>query len=349
MAGLLAWAADVVGANESGSDNSDDPSSIPLILTPQQQQYLTELNHKAASLNRSIQDLRLRIPPSDISQRLPHLHAHSLASNAALALQLNSHSSTREQAQEREAKLLEQNAAYENEITNCEAKIQEKLQEAEQLQQKLKEMNLIEENLKAKLQKVEAASSSSQPENSSIEHNEVDTEAAEEASRSALLEKLENKKKELELVEEKSQILEKKWAEVQEKALKQPSPGQREKALDKQLYSLMEQLASKQDQAEALANEIHIKEKELERLNALWRGVENTSKEASGTAPRNRFVRSGSNIGFDTDSDFDGRNNLPYHSGSRFEHRQRLRLLRSSFVLYVFLLHIIVFIRILFI
>lgn len=349
MAGLLAWAADVVGANESGSDNSDDPSSIPLILTPQQQQYLTELNHKASSLNRSIQDLRLRIPPSDISQRLPHLHAHSLASNAALALQLNSHSSTREQAQEREAKLLEQNAAYENEITNCEAKIQEKLQEAEQLQQKLKEMDLIEENLKAKLQKVQAASSSSQPENSSIEHNEVDTEAAEEASRSALLEKLENKKKELELVEEKSQILEKKWAEVQEKALKQPSPGQREKALDKQLYSLMEQLASKQDQAEALANEIHIKEKELERLNALWRGVENTSKEASGTAPRNRFVRSGSNMGFDTDSDFDGRNNLPYHSGSRFEHRQRLRLLRSSFVLYVFLLHIIVFIRILFI
>lgn len=58
-------------------------------------------------------------------------------------------------------------------------------------------MDLIEENLKAKLQKVQAASSSSQPENSSIEHNEVDTEAAEEASRSALLEKLENKKKEL--------------------------------------------------------------------------------------------------------------------------------------------------------
>lgn len=95
MAGLLAWAADVVGGNESGTDVSDDPSSIPLILTPQQQQYVNELNLKAASLHRSIQDLRLRIPPSDIAQRLPHLHAHSLASNAALALQLNSHSSTR--------------------------------------------------------------------------------------------------------------------------------------------------------------------------------------------------------------------------------------------------------------
>lgn len=50
------------------------------------------------------------------------------------------------QAQEREAKLLEQNAAYENEITNCEAKIQEKLQEAEQLQQKLKVGFILEVN-----------------------------------------------------------------------------------------------------------------------------------------------------------------------------------------------------------
>lgn len=98
MAGLLAWAADVVGKSGhiNGADD-DDPNSIPLILTDEQQAYVQELNRKAASLSRAIQDLRLRLPPPDISQRLPHLHAHSLASNAALALQLNAHSATKEQ------------------------------------------------------------------------------------------------------------------------------------------------------------------------------------------------------------------------------------------------------------
>lgn len=96
MAGLLAWAADVVGGNHSNDE--DDNNQFPtVIFTPEQQKYARELEQKAASLKRSIQDLRLRIPPPDISQRLPHLHAHSLASNAALALQLNAHSTTREQ------------------------------------------------------------------------------------------------------------------------------------------------------------------------------------------------------------------------------------------------------------
>lgn len=98
MAGLLAWAADVVGGG-GGSNDEDDAANatIPIIFTPEQQRYAIELDQKSASLSRSIQDLRLRIPPADIAQRLPHLHAHSLASSAALALQLNAHSSTREQ------------------------------------------------------------------------------------------------------------------------------------------------------------------------------------------------------------------------------------------------------------
>lgn len=100
MAGLLAWAADVVGGggaggHDNGGDN--DPDSIPLIFTPEQLAYTQELGRKAASLSSSIQDLRIRLPPPHISQRLPDLHAHSLASNAALALQLNAHSSTKEQ------------------------------------------------------------------------------------------------------------------------------------------------------------------------------------------------------------------------------------------------------------
>lgn len=95
MAGLLAWAADVVGKN--GKEGDDEKDRIPLVFTEEQQKYVDELGRKATTLSRSIQDLRLRLPPPDISQRLPHLLAHSLASNAALTLQLDSHSATREQ------------------------------------------------------------------------------------------------------------------------------------------------------------------------------------------------------------------------------------------------------------
>ncbi|KAL9226570.1 hypothetical protein vseg_002367 [Gypsophila vaccaria] len=343
MAGLIAWA---VGREDSDDDDDDQRSdggeSIPLILTPQQQQYLNQLSQKAVDLSRSIQDLRLTIPPSDISLRLPHLHAHSLSSNFALQLQLHSHSATRDHAQQREVKLLEENAALEKEVLNCHAKIQEKSEEYQQLQIKLEELDSIEEKLKAELQDAQAASNTGQSDASSVEYEK---EVEGEASNSELLEKLESKKKELQMTEERIQILEKKWAELQEKALKSPSPAQREKALDKQLHSLIQQLASKQAQAEALVNEIHIQEKELERQNGLWRRVENSNKEAN--AARNRFARGGTSSVYDfNDGDLDDHNKLPYHTGGRSEYRQRLRLLRSSFVLYIFLLHIIVFIKI---
>jgi len=92
MAGLLAWA---VGGG--GGKEAEDDSIIPILFSEDQQGYVIELDQKVASLRRLIHDLRLRLPPQDISQSLPHLHAHSLASNAALALQLNSHSATRQQ------------------------------------------------------------------------------------------------------------------------------------------------------------------------------------------------------------------------------------------------------------
>ncbi|KAL8137515.1 hypothetical protein V2J09_003516 [Rumex salicifolius] len=348
MAGLLAWAVGRGGHDEDGSD------PIPLIFNPEQEQYARELDRKAATLSRSIQDLRLRIPPPDISQRLPHLHAHSLASNAALALQLNSHSATREQAQQREVKLLEENTAYEKDIMSCKTKIQEKLQEAEQLHNKLKELDIIEGNLRAELENAQAVSSSSNVD-SSEPGGILCMEAGEEASKSALSLELDSKQKELvkkervrHSMESKIQALEKKWAEVQEKAMKLPSPAQREKALNKQLYSLIEQLASKQAQAEGLVNEIHVKEKELERLNATWRKFESsTNSSGVGVNPRrNRFMRSGSEAEF-ASADIIVDDKLPlYAGGGRSESQQRLRLLRSSFVLYILLLHILVFIRI---
>lgn len=159
MAGLLAWAADVVGGGRSELELEE---SIPILFSEEQNNYVRQLDLKSISLQRSINDLRLRLPPPHISQRLPHLHAHSLASNNALTLQLNSHSSTRHQvslslfnyafalsfqfqflssaslqAQLREETLKEENAAFQNAISSCDNKIKEKSHEAQLLRTKL--------------------------------------------------------------------------------------------------------------------------------------------------------------------------------------------------------------------
>ncbi|KAJ8751708.1 hypothetical protein K2173_025878 [Erythroxylum novogranatense] len=343
MAGLLQWAADVVGGH--GGSLNDETHNIPIVFTQDQRNYVQELDRKALSLTRAIQDLRLRLPPPDISQRLPHLLAHSLASNAALALQLNAHSATKEQAQLREVTLQEENAAYEKAISNYENKIQEKLHEADLLQRKLQEMNEIEKSLEEELENAERTldtSQSSKPSELvvSVMNDEVgpDTEAA----KSAILEKMEIKKKELSSMKEIVYDLERKWAGAQENALKQPTPAQREKILDKQLHSLIEQLAAKQAQAEDLVSEIHLKEMELERLNGIWKRLESSSIE--NNVARNRFGRSNSNKGF-ASSDYTVEK-LPYSSAGRTEYQLRLILLRSSFVLYILFLHILVFIKI---
>ncbi|XVE71994.1 hypothetical protein DITRI_Ditri11bG0002700 [Diplodiscus trichospermus] len=263
MAGLLAWAADVVGGHGGNNNQEDGVDNIPLIFSAEQQKYVQELDQKASALTRLIQDLRLRLPPPDISQRLPHLHAHSLASNAALALQLNAHSSTREQdvilsdigvkekAQLREETLRQENVAYKKAISNCEKKINEKVQEADRLHAKLKEMDDIEKCLRVELENTQTsldASHSRKSADSVVESSRgaEDVADVETSKRSAILDKLEKKKKELSSIEERVQDLENKWENIQNKALKQPSPAQREKALDKQLHSLIEQLAAKQ-------------------------------------------------------------------------------------------------------
>lgn len=93
MAGLLAWAADVVVGN--GSESADRT----LHFTPQQRQAVSALDARAAALQHSLQLLRQRMPPSNIAQRLPHLHADSLASHSALALEKHAHSATLNQVQ----------------------------------------------------------------------------------------------------------------------------------------------------------------------------------------------------------------------------------------------------------
>ncbi|KAI9379544.1 hypothetical protein POPTR_017G110300v4 [Populus trichocarpa] len=302
MAGLLAWAADVVGAH--GNNHELEEDRIPIVFTDDQQKYVQELDSKASSLSRTIQDLRLRLPPPDISQRLPHLLAHSIASNAALALQLNAHSATKEQ-----------------------------------------EMDETEQALMEELENAETAMDAGQHGNSgeSVNASETAVEAGSdaEAAKSDILEKLDNKKKELSSLEEIVQGLDKRWMQVQENALKQPAPAQREKLLDKQLHSLIEQLAAKQAQAEGLVSEIHLKEMELERLNGLRRRLESSNVE--GNTARNRFGRSTSDKG-SAFADYIV-DKLPYSTGGRTEHQQRLMFLRSAFVIYILFLHIVVFIK----
>ncbi|XP_009131509.1 uncharacterized protein LOC103856171 [Brassica rapa] len=343
MAGLLAWAADVVGKNGKDGGGDEEEDQIPLVLTEEQQRYVDELGRKATTLSRSIQDLRLRLPPPDISQRLPHLLAHSLASNAALALQLDSHSATREQAQVREQTLLEENSAYENAISICEARIEEKTHEADSLVRKLKELEDVEESLKAEQEDAQASLDERYYKSSS--ESRVPPADDTEAVKSVMLEKLESKKNDLSSMEEKVQELERSWAAIQERALKQPSPAQREKTLDKQLHTLIEQLAAKQAQAEGIVGEIHSNEMELERLNSLCRRYESFNVEVN--AARNRFKRTNSDRGFGSDHEVDASHSyLPYSSATRNESQTRLMYLRSAFVVYILALQVLVFIKI---
>ncbi|KAF7083378.1 hypothetical protein CFC21_087177 [Triticum aestivum] len=343
MAGILAWAADVVGGAGDSDDEAAAERERAAAMTPEQRLRAADLDARASSLRRAIQDLRARVPPPNVAQRLPHLHAHSLASSAALALQLNAHSSTKEQALHREVKIQEENTAYEKAISDCRQKIQEKQMEAAVLQSNLKEMEIAELDLKAKVDNAIMEQEAAQRKASM---------AASEATGNALLEAeslmnlkskdLEEKKGELKLLEDKIQILEKVWSSVEEESLKNPSPAQREKVLEKQLHSLIEQLTAKQAQAERLITDIRDKEKDLERLNNIQRNLHSGSSEAG--AARNRF--GGGLLSGDEDSGSKAVRRPGQSGGFRTEGQKRLMILRSAFVLYILVLHFVVFIKI---
>ncbi|OEL14362.1 hypothetical protein BAE44_0024618 [Dichanthelium oligosanthes] len=344
MAGILAWAADVVGGAGASDDEADDArTAASAAMTPEQRLRAAELDARAASLRRATQDLRLRVPPPHVAQRLPHLHAHSLASSAALALQLNAHSSTKEQAQQREISLQEENAAYEKAISDCRQIIQERQMEIIQLQSNLKEMEVAEHNLKAELENALKEQDTTQHKVSTIASETTENALLEAESLINLKSKdLEEKKRELELLDNKVQTLEKEWSVVEKESLKTPTPVQREKVLERQLHSLIEQLTSKQAQAEILITDVHAKEKELEQLNHLHRNICSSANET--IAPRNRFSRGhlrGAEDYYDAKVD-----RRLYQPDGRTEGQKRLMILRSAIVLYVLLLHIIVFIKI---
>ncbi|CAN6457366.1 unnamed protein product [Victoria cruziana] len=358
MAGLLAWAADVVGGNGGGIDDDEFPSPTAVVFSPEQEAYVREREARARELRRSIEQLRARLPPPHISQRLPHLHAYSVASNAALALQVDAHSATRQETQLREASLREENAAYEKAISNGEKQIQEKVQEASILKKKLKEMESAERTLRDELDRLQAISENRR----SAEVVEVGTSLGAiqgtglaDSSSSCDLEK---KKIELKSLEEEVQNLENRRAELERDSRRRPSPAQREKMLEKQLHSLLEQLATKQAQADKLTAEIHAKELEWDKLNAMQLKLESVNMETNMT--RNRTGKYGSLAsGPMHDTPGYGRDHLNSsglmggRTGSRVRGRslpsgrqQKLMLARLAFVLYVLTLHLLVFLKI---
>uniref|UniRef100_A0A804P524 Uncharacterized protein n=1 Tax=Zea mays TaxID=4577 RepID=A0A804P524_MAIZE len=327
MAGILAWAADVVGGAGGSDDEADDDAraAASAAMTPAQRLRAADLDARAASLRRAIQDLRLRVPPPHVAQRLPHLHADSLASSAALALQLNAHSSTKEQTQQREVTLQEENAAYEKAISECKQKIQEKQMEATQLLSNLEEMEVTEHNLKTQLENALKELEAAQHKASTATSGTAENALLEAKSVTDLKSKdLEEKKRELELLDNKVQTLEKEWSVVEEESLKKPTPAQREKVLERQLHSLIEQLTAKQAQAEILATDVHSKEKELERLNHLHRNLYGGANETG--APRSRLSRG--LLSGPEDYYYDPKaGRKPYQAGARTEGQNRLMIL----------------------
>lgn len=136
--------------------------------------------------------------------------------------------------------------------------------------------------------------------------------------------------------------------------------------MDKQLRSLIGQLETKQvnvlhdpslincfkildlscfiqAQAERLVSEIHSKEIELERLSGLAQKIETNNVDPNTDYTARYRGGKGS-----TSTEYLSDMNLkpPFYISGRTEAQQRLMFLRSSFVLYILALHILVFIKI---
>lgn len=88
--------------------------------------------------------------------------------------------------------------------------------------------------------------------------------------------------------------------------------------------------------------EIQDKEKELERLNSLRMNMESGNIDLNTT--RNRFGKSFIGSGPPGEYSVDA-HQRPHNTG-RTETQQKLMLLRSAFVLYILVLHVVVFIKI---
>uniref|UniRef100_A0A0E0QMS0 Uncharacterized protein n=1 Tax=Oryza rufipogon TaxID=4529 RepID=A0A0E0QMS0_ORYRU len=355
MSGILAWAADVVGgAGAANDDEADDARAVAsAAMTPEQRLRAADLDAKAASLRRSIHDLRLRVPPPHVAQRLPHLHAHSLASSAALALQLNAHSSTKEQQSSscnyssRAGCYLHPYLKLKTSAATCFGSLPP-FRIAADL--RFPAISAMKTNMRPNDTFNTISRKALQREITLQEEN-----AAYEKAISNCRQKIQEKQMEVTLL--RSNLKE---MEISEQDLKaQLDNAQNEQyasqnkasaaASDNTGNALMEaeslinlksnDLKEKNEelaQAEGLIVDVHAKEKELERLNNLHKNLQ--SRNNDGSVARNPFRA----VHEDSDAKAVRR---PYQFGLRTEGLKRLMILRSAFVLYILVLHIVVFIK----
>ncbi|KAG6556019.1 hypothetical protein Mapa_001959 [Marchantia paleacea] len=359
MAGLFAWAADVVGGGPL-EDNDKARKPVPLLLTSQQTHYLSELDVKAAALQQTVQVLRQRVGPGaqGFAERMPHLHADSVASQSALALEVQAHNATRIQIQMREDSLRAENEAYAKALAGRQDEAREKAQEAHELQTTMQELEEKEKTLKSDLEKLRAAVA--EKDGLSI-LEEVETTASDADRDSLLQNELRQLRSELDMWEVKVAKLERDVASAQQTASRWPSPAQREKELERRLRNLTEQLVTKQAQAESLANERNALELRLEQLNESRRHIQATGT-VDGNSKRNKIGRPSTSHHSGDESKLRG---LPVrqrasksvsdnvanvartmdafslHAGSHF---WRNKLVRSLTVVYILCLHVAAFI-----
>ncbi|KAJ7556944.1 hypothetical protein O6H91_05G105500 [Diphasiastrum complanatum] len=249
MAGLLAWAADVVGGGGSGSLPVGEEERVEggFELTAEQQEQMRRLDSRAWTLQREIQQLRQSLPPSHIAQRLPYLHADSLTSQSALALELHAHSATRLQLQIREASLQSENAAYAKALAATQQQANEKAQEAKELEACFEEMHDAEQKLRAELYQLQTQRAEHDNALKESQISQMD-EASFLSSSTMPAEELELQsiREELESWQSKVSTLQEELSFLQQTSSRWPSSVQREKDLERRLRSLTEQLVAKQ-------------------------------------------------------------------------------------------------------
>ncbi|XP_024534424.1 restin homolog isoform X2 [Selaginella moellendorffii] len=260
MDGLLAWAADVVGG---GSDPESPAARAFLAFTPDQLHEIERLDRRASELQRSLQQLRHRLPPANIAQGLPHLHAESLASQSALALELHAHSASRIQAQVRESTLQSDIAAYKKALAATEQQAVDRSREAQELESSFQELDQLEQKLREEYDCLEKELRAQRDSIEELEEKVQEASPLEEEEAS----ELQSLRAELAKWQTKAAESRKELSMVENEALAWPSSAQREKDLERRLRSLTEQLTAKQAQAEKLTIERDNLEARVEHAN----------------------------------------------------------------------------------
>ncbi|KAI5078931.1 hypothetical protein GOP47_0006602 [Adiantum capillus-veneris] len=276
MAGLLAWAADVVTGNGQQKQEEEEEQEAPwrgirLRLGTEEQEEVRQLEERAAALHQTIQHLRLRIPPPDISRSLPQLHADSLAAHSALTSELNAHQMTQKESETREASLRVENAAYAKAIAAVQGQLQGKRQERSLLNARIQEMENEESGMRVVLDRLprSLAKKDGVVLEGTVKENPPILSSSDKSLKEG--EELQRTRAELRMWENKVARLEQEWLNLLQNSTRYPSAAQCEKELERRLRILSEQLVAKQGQSDALAEERNTLQLRLSQVSEIHR------------------------------------------------------------------------------